>query len=131
MNEESYCVYLLTQLYSYQSIVLFFFFFQAEDGIRDVAVTGVQTCALPILQARMLRSTAHEVASAEASGTLAEVAEHRYGLLVTFRRDGTPVATPVWAAVAGQRVFLRAERNSGKVKRLRNNPRALLAPCTS
>src|SRR2546429_857532 len=28
---------------------VFFFFFQAEDGIRDVAVTGVQTCALPIL----------------------------------------------------------------------------------
>ena len=26
----------------------FIFFFQAEDGIRDVAVTGVQTCALPI-----------------------------------------------------------------------------------
>src|SRR2546422_6287001 len=29
-------------------VVVFFFFFQAEDGIRDVAVTGVQTCALPI-----------------------------------------------------------------------------------
>src|SRR2546430_9169115 len=28
--------------------VLFFFFFQAEDGIRDLTVTGVQTCALPI-----------------------------------------------------------------------------------
>src|SRR2546429_526951 len=28
--------------------VLYVFFFQAEDGIRDVAVTGVQTCALPI-----------------------------------------------------------------------------------
>src|SRR5205085_8813893 len=27
----------------------FFFFFQAEDGIRDLTVTGVQTCALPIL----------------------------------------------------------------------------------
>src|SRR2546429_6564165 len=27
---------------------MFIFFFQAEDGIRDVAVTGVQTCALPI-----------------------------------------------------------------------------------
>src|SRR5206468_5357285 len=27
---------------------LFFFFFQAEDGIRDLIVTGVQTCALPI-----------------------------------------------------------------------------------
>src|SRR3989449_2022555 len=29
-------------------VLFFFFFFQAEDGIRDVAVTGVQTCALPI-----------------------------------------------------------------------------------
>src|SRR2546429_2215915 len=29
-------------------VVCIFFFFQAEDGIRDVAVTGVQTCALPI-----------------------------------------------------------------------------------
>src|SRR3989475_11836237 len=29
-------------------IVCFFFFFQAEDGIRDLTVTGVQTCALPI-----------------------------------------------------------------------------------
>src|SRR5256884_6659206 len=29
-------------------VCTFFFFFQAEDGIRDVAVTGVQTCALPI-----------------------------------------------------------------------------------
>ena len=28
--------------------VVFFFFFQAEDGIRDIGVTGVQTCALPI-----------------------------------------------------------------------------------
>src|SRR5256885_10788178 len=30
--------------------MLFFFFFQAEDGIRDYKVTGVQTCALPISQ---------------------------------------------------------------------------------
>src|SRR5258707_15353654 len=29
-------------------MVGFFFFFQAEDGIRDIGVTGVQTCALPI-----------------------------------------------------------------------------------
>src|SRR5476651_376539 len=30
--------------------MIFFFFFQAEDGIRDIGVTGVQTCALPISQ---------------------------------------------------------------------------------
>src|SRR5256884_3103873 len=33
----------------YDLYIHYFFFFQAEDGIRDVAVTGVQTCALPIL----------------------------------------------------------------------------------
>src|SRR3989449_3772597 len=32
----------------------FFFFFQAEDGIRDVAVTGVQTCALPICKTTLV-----------------------------------------------------------------------------
>src|SRR2546429_83377 len=35
------------------------FFFQAEDGIRDVAVTGVQTCALPILQEGGVPESAH------------------------------------------------------------------------
>src|SRR5207247_7839547 len=34
----------------------FFFFFQAEDGIRDPLVTGVQTCALPIFAGRVISS---------------------------------------------------------------------------
>src|SRR5256885_12699013 len=34
------------------------FFFQAEDGIRDYKVTGVQTCALPILHSRLLERAA-------------------------------------------------------------------------
>src|SRR2546430_5173859 len=36
----------------------FFFFFQAEDGIRDLTVTGVQTCALPISIASRVPSSA-------------------------------------------------------------------------
>src|SRR2546421_5010092 len=36
----------------YSFVCLFFFFFQAEDGIRDLIVTGVQTCALPISRRR-------------------------------------------------------------------------------
>src|SRR2546422_10629509 len=40
--------------------LFFFFFFQAEDGIRDVAVTGVQTCALPIAQ--LLQESRRELA---------------------------------------------------------------------
>src|SRR5256886_3902053 len=34
--------------FSFSLCCLFYFFFQAEDGIRDLTVTGVQTCALPI-----------------------------------------------------------------------------------
>src|SRR2546426_6147501 len=37
------------------SVFAFFFFFQAEDGIRDYKVTGVQTCALPISRERVER----------------------------------------------------------------------------
>src|SRR2546425_9418292 len=39
---------LLFRLTTLHSIIVYFFFFQAEDGIRDKLVTGVQTCALPI-----------------------------------------------------------------------------------
>src|SRR5205809_1966682 len=41
-------IWLFLCLLSFVVFIIFFFFFQAEDGIRDVAVTGVQTCALPI-----------------------------------------------------------------------------------
>src|SRR5256884_3701983 len=42
-------------LHTLDSMLIFcFFFFQAEDGIRDVAVTGVQTCALPIWRALVI-----------------------------------------------------------------------------
>src|SRR5690554_7339007 len=38
-------------------VMFFFFFFQAEDGIRDADVTGVQTCALPIWSAAQFTAT--------------------------------------------------------------------------
>src|SRR3712207_7833299 len=44
----------------------FFFFFQAEDGIRDIGVTGVQTCALPIF----LRAPEHRAEVGPAGGDL-------------------------------------------------------------
>src|SRR5690349_21985285 len=44
---------------------MFFFFFQAEDGIRDLYVTGVQTCALPIsCEIPLLELDVHVVAAA-------------------------------------------------------------------
>jgi uncharacterized protein len=52
-------------------------------------------------------------------------------LLTTFRRDGRAVGTPVSIAVDGGRGYVRSPGNAGKVKRLRNDPRVELAPCTA
>src|SRR2546427_7641523 len=41
-------LHVLVDLWLLIVFLIFFFFFQAEDGIRDLTVTGVQTCALPI-----------------------------------------------------------------------------------
>ncbi|MET9224260.1 PPOX class F420-dependent oxidoreductase [Lentzea sp. NPDC003310] len=49
--------------------------------------------------------------------------------LTTFRRDGTPVATPVGGVVSGDALYVLSYAGTGKLKRLRNNPRVVVAPC--
>ena len=51
-------------------------------------------------------------------------------LLTSFRRDGTPVGTPVSMAVAGDHAYVRSPGTAWKVKRLRNNEHVRVAPCT-
>ncbi|GAA0289173.1 PPOX class F420-dependent oxidoreductase [Kineococcus aurantiacus] len=55
-----------------------------------------------------------------------------YVLLTTFRRDRTPVGTPVWVAPLGDgRIVLVTGATTGKVKRLRRDPQVLVAPCSA
>jgi uncharacterized protein len=84
------------------------------------------------IAARMPPRGLREVARAPRAPVPAGTAPlHKHSLLVTFRRDGAAVATPVWAAQAGGRMYVRTVRGSGKVRRLRHDPRVLLAPCTA
>ena len=53
-----------------------------------------------------------------------------YISLATFRRDGRAVATPVWFARSGERLYVFSERAAGKVKRLRNSARARVTACS-
>ncbi|MGA1031980.1 MAG: PPOX class F420-dependent oxidoreductase [Ilumatobacteraceae bacterium] len=53
----------------------------------------------------------------------------KYVSLVTFRRDGRPVPTPVWFAAMGDEFGVITETNVGKVKRIRNNPRVAVQVC--
>ena len=56
--------------------------------------------------------------------------KRRTALLSTYKRDGTPVATPVTIAVDGDRAYVRTWDSAWKAKRMRNNPAVLVAPST-
>jgi PPOX class probable F420-dependent enzyme len=53
----------------------------------------------------------------------------KYISVTTFRKDGTPVATPVWLVREGASLMVITDPTSGKAKRLRNNPAVLVSPC--
>src|SRR3712207_8375977 len=67
--------------------MLLCFFFQAEDGIRDISVTGVQTCALPIYEVAVVGWTAlHRAITPRAAGRFP--ARSGRGVLGGGRRSG-------------------------------------------
>ncbi len=59
------------------------------------------------------------------------ISDEKYVSLVTFRKDGTPVASPVWiVALPDGSAGFTTDDGSGKVKRIRNNPRVTLQACS-
>ena len=53
----------------------------------------------------------------------------RYLSVTSFKRDGTGVATPVWFASDGERLFALTDLHSAKIRRIRRNPEVLVASC--
>src|SRR5256885_8449313 len=76
--------------------MMFFFFFQAEDGIRDYKVTGVQTCALPIYRISNLAQLERK--------TLVRIA---VSVLFVLSLGCSPA--PIFAQETRQRTFASAE----------------------
>ncbi|MBF6192465.1 PPOX class F420-dependent oxidoreductase [Nocardia implantans] len=58
-----------------------------------------------------------------------EMSQSKYVRLTTFRKDGTPVGTPVWVAPDGDRIVVWTNAGAGKVKRIRRNPDVALQIC--
>ena len=77
-----------------------------------------------------IRSGKARDAEAVASG-FGHLDGHKYALLVTYRRSGEGVPTPVWFGVddAGH-LYCRTGKLAAKAKRIRNNPDVKVAPCT-
>jgi uncharacterized protein len=79
---------------------------------------------------RMRHKDAWSVADAEPTTGFVSLAGHKNALLITYRKDGQGVPSPVWFGRDEQdRVYFDTEEASGKVKRIRNNPQVRLAPC--
>ncbi len=53
----------------------------------------------------------------------------KYALVITYRASGEPIPTPVWFGVADGKLYFRSEASVGKVRRIRSNGRARVAPC--
>lgn len=83
------------------------------------------------LYPRVTEPAGADLAASEPAGTLAAFDGSRHGTVVSFRRDGEPVATPVWIGSGAGRLYFRTLAVGHKVARMRNNPGVLVAPCTS
>jgi PPOX class probable F420-dependent enzyme len=57
------------------------------------------------------------------------LASGSYISLTTYKKDGTAVATPVWVATDGSRLYVWTDGTAGKVKRIRNRGHVRIAPC--
>ena len=80
---------------------------------------------------RLRHASARDAAGAPASANDFDALRgHKYCLLVSYRKDGTPVPTPLWFGMAGGKVYARTAADDWKVRRIRNNVRVRLAPCT-
>ncbi len=60
---------------------------------------------------------------------LDQFTNQKYLNLETFRRNGQGVPTPVWFVEQDGKLYVRTGANSGKAKRIRNNPQVRVAPC--
>lgn len=62
--------------------------------------------------------------------TFAQLGTNKYISLETFRKNGQGVRTPVWFVLHDHALYLYTKADSWKVKRIRNNSRVRVAPCT-
>ena len=60
----------------------------------------------------------------------AAIQGQKYMSLISFRKNGTAVPTPVWFGEKDDKLYVMTRSDSGKYKRIRNNPQVRIAPCT-
>ena len=106
------------------------------DGTSGTAVAGFAIGTVAALVAwvaryRQLGLVLGDVGRGTSSPALAPFVRQKTIVLTSYKRDGTPVGTPVSVAVDGDRAYVRSFEKAFKSKRIANNPRVELSPATA
>ncbi|TMI43305.1 PPOX class F420-dependent oxidoreductase [Candidatus Bathyarchaeota archaeon] len=76
-------------------------------------------------------STVEQSPLSAAGDKLSQFAGKKHISIETYRKTGDPVCTPVWFVEENGELFVRTDSSTGKIKRIRNNPRVRIAPCNA
>ena len=74
--------------------------------------------------------TAVDAARIQPTGGIDHLRGHRYCVLISYRRDGTAVASPLWFGLGDGRLYVRTGAATAKLQRIRRHPQVRVAPST-
>lgn len=103
-------------------------------GIRHLAIRRAKIRHLSIEDLAVGRLRVRELIIEEQRNEprpFEDLQGHNYVNLTTFRKSGEAVSAPVWFALVSDVIYVTTPPNSGKMKRIRNNPRVMLTPCNA
>jgi PPOX class probable F420-dependent enzyme len=85
----------------------------------------------PVMKAMRSRRAVEAAREPATEMDFEELRNFRQAIVVTYRRSGEPMPTPINHAVSDDgKLYFRSEPHVGKMNRIRNNPRVLVVPCT-
>ena len=80
---------------------------------------------------RLRSSKAFDIAEGPATGAIDDLRGRKYCVLVTYRRNGDPMPSPLWFGTRNSKLYFQTGATTAKVKRIRHNTAVRVAPATT
>jgi len=80
---------------------------------------------------RMRSPQAMTIAEADPTGRLEDLRGHKFCVLVTYRKSGEPVPSPLWFGTGDGELYFQTGATAAKIRRIERNPEVRVAPATS
>ena len=80
---------------------------------------------------RMRSAKATDIANGPATGSIDDLRGRKYCVLVSYRKNGDPMPSPLWFGTGDGKLYFQTGANTAKVKRIQRNPDVRVAPATT